>query len=43
MIDADKQNIIMPTGEIIELLKSYIILLNADGISVKKAFLFGSY
>jgi predicted nucleotidyltransferase len=33
----------MATSEIIELLKSYIILLNAEGISVKKAFLFGSY
>lgn len=33
----------MATSEIIELLRSYIILLNADGISVKKAFLFGSY
>ena len=33
----------MATGEIIELLKNYIILLNDEGISVKKAFLFGSY
>jgi predicted nucleotidyltransferase len=33
----------MAQREIIELLKKYIILLNAEGISVNKAFLFGSY
>lgn len=33
----------MAKGEIIELLKRYIILLNAEGISVNRAFLFGSY
>ncbi len=33
----------MAQGEIIELLKKYIILLNAEGISVCRAFLFGSY
>ncbi len=33
----------MAQGEIIALLKKYIILLNAEGISVSKAFLFGSY
>ena len=33
----------MATREVIELLKKYIFLLNSEGISVKKAFLFGSY
>ena len=33
----------MATREDIELLKKYIILLNAEGISVNRAFLFGSY
>ena len=33
----------MAKGEIIDLLKEYINLLNAEGISVKRAFLFGSY
>jgi predicted nucleotidyltransferase len=33
----------MAKGEIIELLKRYIILLKAEGISVNRAFLFGSY
>jgi len=33
----------MAKEEVIELLKKYIILLNAEGISVNKAFLFGSY
>lgn len=33
----------MATEEVIELLKRYILLLNSEGISVKKAFLFGSY
>lgn len=33
----------MAQREIIELLKKYIILLNAEGVSVYKAFLFGSY
>ena len=33
----------MAKREVIELLKKYIILLNAEGISVNRAFLFGSY
>ncbi len=33
----------MAKGEVIELLKRYISLLNSNGISVYKAFLFGSY
>ena len=33
----------MAKREVIELLKRYIILLNAEGISVNRAFLFGSY
>ncbi len=33
----------MVKGEIIELLKRYVALLNAEGFSVTKAFLFGSY
>lgn len=33
----------MAKTEVIELLKEYIILLNNNGISVYKAFLFGSY
>lgn len=33
----------MARGEVIELLKKYILLLNNEGISVTKAFLFGSY
>lgn len=33
----------MAQREIMELLKKYIILLNAEGVSVYKAFLFGSY
>jgi predicted nucleotidyltransferase len=33
----------MAKKEVIELLKKYILLLNAEGISVSKAFLFGSY
>jgi predicted nucleotidyltransferase len=33
----------MAKREVIELLRKYIILLNAEGISVNKAFLFGSY
>lgn len=33
----------MPKTEVIELLKEYITLLNSNGISVYKAFLFGSY
>lgn len=33
----------MAQGEVIELLKKYVILLNAEGISVKRAYLFGSY
>lgn len=33
----------MTKAEVIELLKKYILLLNSNGISVYKAFLFGSY
>jgi len=33
----------MARSEVIELLKKYLKLLNAEGISVNKAFLFGSY
>jgi predicted nucleotidyltransferase len=33
----------MAKREVIELLKKYILLLNSEGISVSKAFLFGSY
>ncbi len=33
----------MATKEVIALLKKYISLLNAEGISVNRAFLFGSY
>ena len=33
----------MATNEVIELLKKYILLLNTEGISVYKAYLFGSY
>lgn len=33
----------MVTTEVIELLKKYISLLNSEGISVYKTFLFGSY
>ena len=33
----------MATNEVIELLKNYILLLNTEGISVYKAYLFGSY
>ena len=33
----------MAKKEVIELLRKYILLLNAEGISVNKAFLFGSY
>ncbi len=33
----------MATYEVIELLKKYISLLNSEGISVYRAFLFGSY
>lgn len=33
----------MVTSEVIEILKKYLILLNAEGISVYKAYLFGSY
>ena len=33
----------MAKKEVIELLRKYILLLNAEGISVSKAFLFGSY
>jgi predicted nucleotidyltransferase len=33
----------MARSEVIELLKKYVLLLNSEGISVSKAFLFGSY
>ena len=33
----------MATTEVIELLKKYVLLLNTEGISVYKAYLFGSY
>ena len=33
----------MARSEIIELLKKYVLLLNSEGVSVNKAFLFGSY
>lgn len=33
----------MARSEVIELLKKYIWLLNSEGISVHKAFLFGSH
>lgn len=33
----------MVTRDVIELLKKYIALLNTEGVSVNKAFLFGSY
>jgi len=33
----------MAKNEVIKLLKKYIKLLNAEGFSVSKAFLFGSY
>lgn len=33
----------MARSEVIELLKKYVLLLNSEGISVDKAFLFGSY
>ncbi|MEB2783128.1 nucleotidyltransferase domain-containing protein [Algoriphagus persicinus] len=33
----------MAQGEVIELLKNYIQLLRSEGISVSKAFLYGSY
>jgi predicted nucleotidyltransferase len=33
----------MATAEVIELLRKFILLLNSNGISVYKAFLFGSY
>ena len=33
----------MARSEVIELLKKYILLLNNEGLTVNKAFLFGSY
>ncbi len=33
----------MAQGEVIELLKEYIELLRSEGITVSKAFLYGSY
>ncbi len=33
----------MPQEEIIALIQKYVALLNAEGLSVRKAFLFGSY
>ncbi len=33
----------MAQREVIELVKKYVVLLNAEGISVNRAFLYGSY
>ncbi len=33
----------MAKNEIIETLKKYVLLLNSEGLSVSKAYLFGSY
>ena len=33
----------MAKGEVVELLKKYVLLLNTEGISVYTAYLFGSY
>ncbi|MCX6307564.1 MAG: nucleotidyltransferase domain-containing protein [Bacteroidia bacterium] len=33
----------MARSEIIELLRKYVMLLNIEGVSVNRAFLFGSY
>jgi len=33
----------MATNEVLELLRKYVALLNTEGISVYKAYLFGSY
>ena len=33
----------MAEKEVINLIKRYIVLLNTEGLSVKKTFLFGSY
>jgi predicted nucleotidyltransferase len=33
----------MPQEEIIKLIQKYVALLNGEGLSVRKAFLFGSY
>jgi predicted nucleotidyltransferase len=33
----------MATNEVIKLLQKYVALLNSEGISVYKAYLFGSY
>lgn len=33
----------MATDEVIEIIKQYCILLNASGIPLQKAFLYGSY
>ncbi len=33
----------MPQEEIITLIQKYVALLNTEGLSVRKAFLFGSY
>ncbi|MDD2632054.1 MAG: nucleotidyltransferase domain-containing protein [Clostridia bacterium] len=33
----------MPQEEIIKLIQKYVALLNLEGLSVRKAFLFGSY
>lgn len=33
----------MAKSEVVELLRKYVLLLNAEGISVYKAYLFGSY
>jgi predicted nucleotidyltransferase len=39
----DKRVVPMAKNEVIEILKSFILLLRTEGISVEKAFLYGSY
>jgi len=38
-----KEIITMANQKIVELLKRYVVLLNSEGISVSRAYLFGSY
>ena len=33
----------MANSEVVDLIRKYVLLLNAEGISVYKAYLFGSY
>ncbi|MDD3687189.1 MAG: nucleotidyltransferase domain-containing protein [Bacteroidales bacterium] len=33
----------MATGEVIEILKKYILILRSEGISIDRAYLYGSY